>query len=54
MFAKQGKDIIYLIHSQRLLSLFEIPYKPEPHSSPLSQLYLRKAVSLPFLFNVFR
>ena len=52
MFAKQGKHIIYLIHSQRLLALFEVPYKPETHSGPLSQLYLGKTVFLPFLFNV--
>ena len=36
MLAKQGKNIIYLIHSQGLLTLFEIPYKPETHTSPLS------------------
>ncbi len=36
MLAKQGKDIIYLIHSQGLLTLFEISYKPETHSSPFS------------------
>ncbi len=54
MLAEQGKDIIYLIHSQGLLTLLEIPYEPKPHSSPLCQLYLRKTVFLPFLFNVLR
>ena len=54
MLAKQGKNISYLIHSQSLLTLFEIPYEPKPHSSPLCQLYLRKTVFLPFLFNVLR
>ena len=29
------KNIIYLIHSQSLLTLFEIPNEPKPHSSPL-------------------
>ncbi len=35
MFAKQGKNIIYFVHSQGLLALFEISYKPETYSSPL-------------------
>ena len=54
MLAEQGKDIIYLIHSQGMLTLLEIPYEPKTHSSPLCQLYLRKTVFLTFLFNVLR
>ncbi len=54
MFAKQGKHIIYLIHSQGPLTLFEVSYKPQTYTCTLSQFYLRKTVFLSFLLDVFR
>jgi len=53
MLPKKGKHIVYFIHSQSLLTLFQVSHKPKTHSCPLSQFNLRETVYLSFLLNMF-
>ena len=52
-FAKQIQDLVYLIHPNRGLTIFQFPDEPITHTGSFRQLLLGQVVQLTLITNVF-